>query len=182
MSNSWCVAVAQHGKIDLAAEQANEQGVFVYVPRIFKREKVASNRAVVTCRPRIEPYFFISIDLTNEEEEALVRGLRGVDTLLCMFRSAGGRQRPKAIEASVIGEFRDREFAELRGATVRAKKSREDLELLAPHRIVRHANFAGQEGVLVAVSRGIAHLRVGGFLIALPDGDIAAIPKKAKAA
>jgi hypothetical protein len=180
MTVNWCVAVAVSGagNLYLAAAEARRTGYGVCVPETYKRKRHSDHSSDRVWEPLLQPYFFVRFNLHDEAEERLLRDLRGVETILTSWAGQAARSVPKAIDAAVIEDHEHRMLVEKRDATHNWRKSRVDLNLGKAHRIVRHATFAGQEGILVNIARGVAHLRVGGWLIELPDGDIAPVSAK----
>lgn len=184
MTQAWCVGVAALGPGQLykAAEQAVANGFGVCVPEQFVRERQADKSSRLIWRALMAPYFFVRFDLASDDEFSLFKSLRGVDDALCRWGRENERRVPRAIDVSVIQEHECRMLTEKRDATYNWRKSSPPVSLGKVHKIMKHPNFAGQEGVLIAVSRGVAELRVGPWLISVQAGDIAPITAERAAA
>lgn len=184
MTKAWCAAMAQPGKIYVLREQAFEHGVPVMVPTTYTRHGVGGSGR--NWAPRIDPYLFLFFDLNDNEQEAVVRSLRGFLEFLAVYAGADVRRKIKPISPTVIQDYIAMECAEQRGATFKLLKlNRDGVQMNHHYRIIRHRvdSFIGKEGELIMHLRGVAYLKASnGMMIEVSDSDIEHLGQGRKAA
>jgi hypothetical protein len=172
---NWAVGVAEHRRDELAENELLARGFGVHCPRQWQRERTLRGKMKTTYDLLLSPYFFLQFDLSDKEQYALVKQLRGVSHVL-----ETRPEIPGVIPAALIAEHCTRENAERANLAVPRAKGRHDLVLLNPYVIVRHELFKGQVGKLVGVSGGLAILDHDRGIIKVPENDIAPAPLPVK--
>ena len=150
-----------------AAANLEAKGYEVYLPMRYERNSVA--KAPPLASLRFTGYIFIALDV-DKGEHGPINSTRGIGELLCRNDET---RAPIALRPGVIETLRKIEHDEWAAAAARvAPTVRPDLHHGALVRITRHANFAGQTGLLASLASGMATILIGPIMLTVADCDI----------